>query len=69
MRISNIKHKDGESPLNYIEVRNYTNSLVNVPSNFKPKKADETSGFWTVRYKSKMDVVYQELADLIKINI
>lgn len=64
MRISNIKHKDN-TPLNYIEVRNYTNSLVNIPSNFKPKMSDNITGFWTVRYKSKVDAVYQELADLI----
>lgn len=64
MRISNIKHKDN-TPLHYIEVRSYTNSLVNVPSNFKPKKTDDTSGFWKIRYKSKVGAVYQELADLI----
>jgi hypothetical protein len=64
MRISNIKHKES-SPLNYIEVRSYTNSLVNVPSNFKPKKTDDTSGFWKIRYKNEVDAVYQELADLI----
>jgi|LakMenE18May11ns_1017448.scaffolds.fasta_scaffold5980015_1 uncharacterized membrane protein len=63
MRISNIKHKEC-SPLNYIEVRNYTNSLVNIPSNFKPKTSDNTTGFWTVRYKNEVDVVYQKLADL-----
>lgn len=64
MRISNVKQK-ANTPLNYIEVRNYTNSLVNIPSNFKPKKADDTSGFWKIRYKNNVDVVYQKLADLI----
>jgi hypothetical protein len=63
MRISNIKHKDN-TPFNYIEVRSYTNSLVNIPSNFKPKKTDDTSGFWKIRYKNKVDAVYQQLADL-----
>jgi hypothetical protein len=64
MRISNIKHKDN-TPLHYIEVRNYENSLVNFPSNFKPKKTEDTNGFWKIRYKNDIDVVYQKLADLI----
>ena len=45
IRISNVK---GATQPNFIEVRHYENSLVNVSKEDKPKKSDFVIGFWRV---------------------
>jgi hypothetical protein len=46
MRISNVK---GATQTNFIEVRHYENSLINISQNLKPVKSDFTIGFWKVK--------------------
>ena len=46
MRISNVK---GASQPNFIEVRQYENSLINIQKDVKPIKSDFVTGFWRVR--------------------
>jgi hypothetical protein len=46
MRVSNVK---GAFNTNYIEVRHYENSLVNIAKDEKPLKSDFTIGFWRVK--------------------
>ena len=45
MRISNVK---GATQPNFIEVRHYENSLVNISKEDEPKKSDFVIGFWRV---------------------
>lgn len=45
MRISNVK---GASQPNFIEVRHYENSLINISKDLKPSKSDFVIGFWRV---------------------
>ena len=46
IRVSNVK---GAFNTNYIEVRHYENSLVNIAKDKKPLKSDFTIGFWRVK--------------------
>ena len=46
MRISNVK---GASQPNFIEVRQYENSLINIQKDVKPIKSDFVTGFWRVK--------------------
>jgi len=46
MRISNVK---GASQTNFIEVRQYENSLLNIAKNEKPLKSGNVIGFWRVK--------------------
>jgi hypothetical protein len=46
MRISNVK---GASQPNFIEVRHYENSLINISKDLKPTKSDFVVGFWRVK--------------------
>lgn len=60
MRISNVLPKKG-NPVNFIEVRNYPNSIVNIPNGFNPKKTDFVVGAWNVKYKSVIPSEYVRL--------
>lgn len=64
MRISSVLPKEGV-PVNFIEVRNYPNSVVNIPNGFNPKKTDFVVGAWNVRYKSEIPIEYLELSKKI----
>jgi hypothetical protein len=55
MRISNVK---GASQPNFIEVRHYENSLINISKDLKPSKSDFVIGFWRVKGIEKVDSVY-----------
>jgi hypothetical protein len=55
MRISNVK---GASQPNFIEVRHYENSLVNIQKDAKPTKSDFSIGFWRVKGINLVDNVY-----------
>ena len=46
MRISNVK---GATQTNFIEVRHYENSYINISKDLKPVKSDYTIGFWKVK--------------------
>jgi hypothetical protein len=56
MRISNVK---GASQPNFIEVRHYENSLVNIQKDAKPSKSDFSIGFWRVKAINLVDKVYE----------
>ena len=56
IRISNVK---GASQPNFIEVRHYENSLVNISKDEKPLKNDFTIGFWRVK---KFEFIPKEYA-------
>jgi hypothetical protein len=55
MRISNVK---GATQPNFIEVRHYENSLVNIQKDSKPTKSDFSIGFWRVKAINIVDKVY-----------
>lgn len=55
MRISNVK---GATQPNFIEVRHYENSLINISKDLKPSKSDFVIGFWRVKGIQKVDSVY-----------
>ena len=55
MRISNVK---GATQPNFIEVRHYENSLVNIQKDSKPIKSDFSIGFWRVKGINLVDKVY-----------
>ena len=55
MRISNVK---GASQPNFIEVRHYENSLINISKDLKPTKSDFSIGFWRVKGINLVDNVY-----------
>lgn len=55
MRISNVK---GASQPNFIEVRHYENSLINISKDLKPSKSDFVIGFWRVKGIEKVDKAY-----------
>ena len=46
IRISNVK---GATQPNFIEVRHYENSLINISKDLKPSKSDFVIGFWRVK--------------------
>lgn len=46
MRISNVK---GAIQPNFIEVRQYPNSLINIQKDIKPIKSDFVIGCWNVK--------------------
>ena len=56
IRISNVK---GASQPNFIEVRQYTNSLINIQKDTKPIKSDFAIGFWRVK---GIDIIPKEYA-------
>lgn len=62
MRISNVK---GATQPNFIEVRHYENSLINISKDFKPVKSDFTIGFWKVK---GINLVPKEYSNLIEHN-
>ena len=47
MRISNVKGINSNP--NFIEVRQYENSLINIQKDIKPIKSDFVTGFWRVK--------------------
>ena len=54
IQIANVPQTAGE-PNRFIEVRNYNPPtalvrVVNIHSNFKPKKNDFSFGFWKIKY-------------------
>ena len=55
MRISHVK---GATQPNFIEVRHYENSLVNIQKDSKPTKSDSSIGFWRVKVINLVDKVY-----------
>lgn len=55
MRISHVK---GATQPNFIEVRHYENSLVNIQKDSKPTKSDFSIGFWRVKVINLVDKVY-----------
>jgi hypothetical protein len=56
MRISNVK---GASQPNFIEVRQYENSLINIQKDMKPIKSDFVTGFWRVK---AIELIHKEYA-------
>jgi len=62
MRISHVK---GAIQTNFIEVRQYENSIVNISKDNKPANSDFCIGLWRVKAIKKVDNVYQMLADEI----
>ena len=62
MRISNVK---GATQPNFIEVRHYENSLINISKDVKPVKSDFTIGFWKVK---GINFVPKEYSNLIEHN-
>jgi hypothetical protein len=56
MRVSHVK---GAIQTNFIEVRHYENSLVNIAKDEKPLKSDFTIGFWRVK---KFEFIPKEYA-------
>ena len=61
MKISNITNL--ENP-NFIIVRNYDNSVVNFPTNFKVKE-ENAIGCWRVRIIDKIPKEYKQLNQTI----
>ncbi len=61
MKISNITNV--ENP-NFIIVRNYDNSVVNFPTNFKIKE-ENAIGCWRVRIIDKIPKEYKQLNQTI----
>lgn len=61
MKISNITNV--ENP-NFIIVRNYDNSVVNFPTNFKVKE-ENAIGCWRVRIIDKIPKEYKQLNQTI----
>ena len=61
MKISNITNV--ENP-NFIIVRNYNNSVVNFPTNFKVKE-ENAIGCWRVRIIDKIPKEYKQLNQTI----
>jgi hypothetical protein len=61
MKISNITNV--ENP-NFIIVRNYENSVVNFPTNFKIKE-ENAIGCWRVRIIDKIPKEYKQLNNTI----
>jgi hypothetical protein len=61
MKISNITNL--ENP-NFIIVRNYDNSVVNFPTNFKIKE-ENAIGCWRVRIIDKIPKEYKQLNQTI----
>ena len=55
IRISNVK---GATQPNFIEVRHYENSLINISKDLKPNKSDFVIGFWRVKGIEKVDKEY-----------
>jgi hypothetical protein len=62
MRISNV---NANVQANFIEVRNYDNSIVNITNNLKPIKSDFIVGFWKVKL---INLVPKEYSNLIEHN-
>ena len=62
MKISHVK---GSIQTNFIEVRHYENSIVNISKDNKPTNSDFCIGLWRVKAINKVDNVYQMLADEI----
>lgn len=62
MRVSHVK---GSIQTNFIEVRQYENSIVNISKDKKPTNSDFCIGLWRVKAINKVDNVYQILADEI----
>ena len=56
MRISNVK---GASQPNFIEVRQYENSLINIQKDMKPIKSDFVTGLWRVK---AIELIHKEYA-------
>ena len=48
-----VKHLNFGGPVNFIEVRNYSNVIVNVSQSLKPDNSEFCSGFWRVKDKEK----------------
>ncbi len=44
-----ISHVSGSTNKNFIEVRQYTNSIVNISQEVKPKNSDFCNGVWKVK--------------------
>lgn len=63
MKISHVK---GSSKANFIEVRQYTNSIVNIALEEKPKKSDFCNGFWRVKSINVIPSEYTSDYEFIK---
>ena len=44
-----IAHVNGTTKPNFIEVRQYTNSILNISQEVKPKNSDFCNGVWKVK--------------------
>jgi hypothetical protein len=54
-----VKHLNFGGPINFIEVRNYSNVIVNVSQSLKPDNSEFCSGFWRVKHVDKVPIEYK----------
>lgn len=54
-----ISHVNSIEHTNFIEVRQYKNSIVNVSQLLKPDNSEFCTGFWKVRYINRIPIEYK----------
>ena len=61
-----ISHVNISKQPNFIEVRQYQNSIVNISQTTKPIKSDCSVGFWKVKKIIKVPKEYKDNYDFVK---
>ncbi len=61
-----IAHVNATTKINFIEVRQYTNRIVNISKETKPVKSEFCNGFWKVKAINVIPDEYKSDYEFVK---